>query len=1493
MAGKVNTRFVVALSAALVLLIVGLGVVWYMRGRTDPADAIARGDGFFAEGHYDKAAAQYKIALSRRRNDVDLLIRYGDTLQQVRVDSVAAAQDAISQIINVYRNALEMAPNNDAAFSRISDVFMQLGTQMNELDAWNQLYKIAATAVNADPSRELPKRYRGIAQVHRMMAIDLSASDRQQTLDDLLQVHKAQPADPEVTYYLALMHLMEADAQDRPGGDPKLVKRNRQDAETLLKELARQFPDDPQVQLHRVRLLTAMKQNDAADAVLKELEKKLLSSPDSTKLVIETTQRMLADPRGGLKAYLADAPSSAAPTEMMTRAEAMLRKALSVHDNDLRLVLELGRLLTLENRDDEAMAAYRKAAEAKIAALPMVAYQTTQLKRQARIQYADLKLRQAQNLGDEQARPALEEVDAIVRELRTELGDNPFVNLLGGQVQMARQQWGEALKSLDRASKQFNDARPDVLMLSARVCVKLGELGAAVSRMESLLALRPDYLPARLDLAELYLRTAQPDKARSHVEAYLAKKPDDYHARSLMASYYAQSNDMDRAIRAYLELGLEQHPELVLRTARLLAATNRLPEGLKLLKQRLAQDPKDLPVLSEMIRWETDAGAAKAAIDAARKAGADPEKLDVLASRIGDPTGDKTLEAMRKYVASVDDPLQRALMEYRLALQTNQMDKADAAVTEAVKIRPDDPQVVQMQFDMALRHRDWPAAEKMVQKARDGKSELAEGDLLAGKLELARGRANLAVGYLKRLTQARPVFSEGWRLLGDAQRRIGDSAGAIESLRHAVDQKPDNVEARQQLAGVLDSTGQSDQALSQLRQAAQYPSINPLLREQYLAYEQKYGDPQRALGIRQRLAKVNPADTVNRRGLAALYAQLKKLPEAEAEMKSVFAAEPDEAANYGTYAAILAMAGQQEQGRQFLLQWIASRGPKAGVDEYIMLARYGMSIGNLDAGLDAYHKAIGLDKSKEQIALREMADMLFELGRNDAAVEAYRKLWKDDDQDSRVGQRLTEALIRGNKLDDAKAVLAKLTSVNSQDANLYLLGAQIAKQEGNDDEAIKQMNKAVEIAPDRATVQFERANLLAQNPRTEPDAIDALNRALDLNPNLFAARRLLAQIHLRRDDRQQAVRELQAILNRKPDDVPTRLQLLRMYLNGSDLLSAKSLLGESRQQFPQSARWPLLQSEVALQENNRRQAVEHLAEAMKLEPTRETLRALAQQWLAMGKAQEALDALKARPELLRDDAVCQALEGRAMQVGGSAAAAQAVFQQAMAKAATIDDVVGVGTQIIGALGLEAGASLIEHLTSPTQANWAQLAITRAEVGAGRYREAANRINRILPRIPDPEKQHFRGLLAMAHHNLGEFDQAAGVYRQVIQDDPDDVTVMNNLAYLLAVNLKKPQDAMTFAQRAGVLSPDDPQVLDTLGWVQFCNSRVADAEQTLRRSVRIKPMPANTFHLAEVLLAGGQKRYAAELYAKAKQLAELSKDQAILEQVQQRLKDVTP
>jgi tetratricopeptide (TPR) repeat protein len=109
----------------------------------------------------------------------------------------------------------------------------------------------------------------------------------------------------------------------------------------------------------------------------------------------------------------------------------------------------------------------------------------------------------------------------------------------------------------------------------------------------------------------------------------------------------------------------------------------------------------------------------------------------------------------------------------------------------------------------------------------------------------------------------------------------------------------------------------------------------------------------------------------------------------------------------------------------------------------------------------------------------------------------------------------------------------------------------------------------------------------------------------------------------------------------------------------------------------------------------------------------------------------------------------------------------------------------------------------------------------------------------------------------ALHADRRYAEAAAEMRQGLELAKDDLEFNNNLAYLLAKQLSKPEEAAPFAQKAAEINPESPSVLDTLAVVHAMTGKLDTAEKTLDRAVRMAQLPSDQatlwVHMADVRL----------------------------------------
>jgi tetratricopeptide (TPR) repeat protein len=124
-------------------------------------------------------------------------------------------------------------------------------------------------------------------------------------------------------------------------------------------------------------------------------------------------------------------------------------------------------------------------------------------------------------------------------------------------------------------------------------------------------------------------------------------------------------------------------------------------------------------------------------------------------------------------------------------------------------------------------------------------------------------------------------------------------------------------------------------------------------------------------------------------------------------------------------------------------------------------------------------------------------------------------------------------------------------------------------------------------------------------------------------------------------------------------------------------------------------------------------------------------------------------------------------------------------------------------------------------------------------------------------------------LGRIHDQRGNKVEALKCYQRVLEQAGNFVPALNNLAYLYADNYGNREEALKLAIRAFRNDPENPGVMDTLGYVLLKNDRPADAVKVLEKAVvQLKDNPTVWYHLALAYEALGNRGKAIEFLSRA-------------------------
>jgi tetratricopeptide (TPR) repeat protein len=150
--------------------------------------------------------------------------------------------------------------------------------------------------------------------------------------------------------------------------------------------------------------------------------------------------------------------------------------------------------------------------------------------------------------------------------------------------------------------------------------------------------------------------------------------------------------------------------------------------------------------------------------------------------------------------------------------------------------------------------------------------------------------------------------------------------------------------------------------------------------------------------------------------------------------------------------------------------------------------------------------------------------------------------------------------------------------------------------------------------------------------------------------------------------------------------------------------------------------------------------------------------------------------------------------------------------------------------------------------------------------ASAYQEAFELLGQALVWMPNsPDLLYDR---AMAAEKVNRLDILEGDLKQLIKIRPDHAHAYNALGYTLADRNQRIQEAHALIQTALKLSPDDPFIQDSMGWVLYRMGRTREGLDYLQRAYKQRPDPEIAAHYGEVLWAAGRRDEARKVWAES-------------------------
>lgn len=873
----------------------------------------------------------------------------------------------------------------------------------------------------------------------------------------------------------------------------------------------------------------------------------------------------------------------------------------------------------------------------------------------------------------------------------------------------------------------------------------------------------------------------------------------------------------------------------------------------------------------------------------------------------------KTEELIRQN----QDPFQVALDLFSLYRRSpERQDDAYAQLRQAVELarastNPEERAArlratVDTLFRLALARKDWALAEQLVKDGVEVGVAPAGGRFWRAEILLENDALE------DRLTKAERELREGLAMFTDYPRAhvsmgrvmlgLGRADEAEKYFGEAYRLDPGNSMAALGLATLADQKGNAADKEKYLKACGELIPDHPWVKEQ-LQLQQDARDPVKAIAEREAQRLRNPKDGNNALRLATLYQQAGQPDKAREVFESFLQVEPTDLGFVQAYAKYLrAQQPPEYKAAEELLRRTAEKvdpGDKVktatarlllAAHMEMMQARGIEGAPTADAVAEAFREAGRLSGAARTLLdvaahfrrAREYPECIEWLRKALAAAEQA----KEADQELRARREIITTMFQARARDQRGELQKEIESYQARypkDPFGLMAMSQFFIQGGQVEKALEYMDRYVAGNASDPQGYLTRANIHLSRSAWNL-AIRDFQQVKALAPRGFdyEPRRLLAVCfeQTRQDDL--AINELVSILQDAPGNSAALGELFRMLMKLGRFEQAEQLVLPLAQQNPDNPFFPMRLSEILMARTRQaRQAgapeaarfeercVEYARQAAQrsgFDPQGISL--VADTCIKLGRHDEAIRFLESEiPEAQRGMPGTWAWKAAALAGKDDRAGAVEAARQALKLAARdVPSMMQIFQSVSSVLGPEQTGEILEaQLAADPSSVVCRLAATRLRLirkDTDGFIADARAMLADLPAEGDANALAARvdlmRTLAIVLYGRKEYAEARSLYEQLLRINPEDGMVLNNLAYLLMEDLNDPTAARVYAEKAAELNPNEPNVLDTLGWNLILlgdhDGGIAMLREALGTGAR---MPVLHYHLAVGLQRRGQ------------------------------------
>jgi tetratricopeptide (TPR) repeat protein len=858
-----------------------------------------------------------------------------------------------------------------------------------------------------------------------------------------------------------------------------------------------------------------------------------------------------------------------------------------------------------------------------------------------------------------------------------------------------------------------------------------------------------------------------------------------------------------------------------------------------------------------------------------------PERLEQITSQV---------------FGAMKDPVRSGITLGQYYQQKDKKEEAAKYYDKVLQIAPDNGDAIIGLFDIVISDKNFSRAQEIAEIARKNNTDSCGGELFKARLAFAREEYQTAIEKINNCLEKRPVFSQAYLLRSQAYSAIGKESDAIDDAKKAYSFSPFDSYVTRNLAYMLYNRNQKLGDGATVEQTAETRNAlevairaNPMdfnLKSFYAQFISS-SEPDRAIAISQQLQKAMP-NVDNSLRLAGMAFRLARQSKVKSQRdvydtiaidayKKAYELAPNDSRVISAYTEYLRSNGKSDEAEKIL----------TNSDD--LLWRFYVRSGKIDEAqkiLDKLYKANPEDVNTIKGLLyisRNKNDQAGVLKYSDNLLKIDKTL------DSQIIQ--IESYLEVGLADEAQAKLASLREKYPDEPRaIFLQTWQISKQ-GKLDEALKLANRDLELdkSNPRAWRLRGQINLGLNNYN---QAIDDLQKSKALSDNA-EVRVDLARVYTRTGRDEQAIAELKAAIDESGSTV-ARGMLEEIYYKIGKVDQLTKFYQETIAQFPDDVYWHNRAGSLALNTQNFDASYKYFDAAyqnsLKINSQSPDIAAFDGKMRSLLGAKK-YDQLQAEATKYLDGSFASIAYARmadAKAYAGDKAAAVQYFRRALEKAGTNENfIIEILKEMNNTVGFDETVKWCnEKIQSQPDSLAVNIALFNLYSINQQYNKSLEYVDNCIKLTTNSDQLktlrfNKATLLYMVYNKTSDktyLKKAIEEYESILQKEPTNIPVLNNLAYMLIESNMDAGKALEYAERAYKTASSNASVIDTYGYVLLKNGKVKEADEYMQRALQQyekdkmnAPMEVYE-HIGMVKEKLGQDAEALEAYKRAMELA---------------------